>query len=56
MKDNILIYHTGLGGEGGFVEFPGSGDDYNMFGHELVDVFKRLHKFRRYRNVTYFLN
>lgn len=54
--DNIFIYHTGLGGEGGFVEFPGSDDDYNMYGNELVDVFRRLHIRRKYKNVTYFIN
>ncbi|CAH1732170.1 hemoglobinase-like [Aphis gossypii] len=54
-KDNILIFHTGLGGEDGFVEFPNSGEDRNLRAEELASVFKHLHDRNSYKNILMYL-
>ncbi|XP_060847362.1 hemoglobinase-like [Rhopalosiphum padi] len=54
-KDNIFIFHTGLGGHDGYVEFPDSGEDTDLHGEELVSTFKKLHNRNRYKNILMYL-
>jgi len=54
-KDNILIIHTGLGGQHGFVEFPDSGNDTLLYADELVTTFKSLHSQNAYKNILIYL-
>ncbi|KAL5237957.1 hypothetical protein ACI65C_005367 [Semiaphis heraclei] len=54
-KDNILIFHTGLGDHGGLIEFPDSGEDTDLHGDELVAAFKQLYNRNSYKNILMFL-
>ncbi|XP_026815652.1 hemoglobinase-like isoform X2 [Rhopalosiphum maidis] len=54
-KDNIFIFHTGLGGHDGYVEFPDSGEDTDLHAQELVSTFKKLHNRNKYKNILMYL-
>ncbi|XP_060857274.1 legumain-like [Metopolophium dirhodum] len=54
-KDNILIFHTGLGGHGGMIEFPDSGEDTFLHGYQLVTTFKQMHSRNSYKNILMYL-
>jgi legumain len=54
-KDNIFIFHTGLGGHGGMVEFPDSGEDTDLHGDQLVTIFKQMHNRNGYKNILMYL-
>ncbi|XP_022169573.1 legumain-like [Myzus persicae] len=54
-KDNILIFHTGLGGHGGQIEFPNSGEDVMLHGDELVRTFKQMYNRNGYKHLLMYL-
>lgn len=55
-NENILIFHTGLGGHNGFVEFPDDGLDTFLYANELERTFKQLYNRKLYKHVTYLID